>query len=133
MISTLKEKLNKKKGFTLAELLIVVAIIAILVAIAIPVFGSSLTKAKQSVDDANIRAAYAQYTVDLLQSAANAGTDISATQATAAQALAAFNAIDVTSLKYYSGVTIPKDGGRWVGTGSAGVETLAASSFTRET
>ena len=132
MISTLKKKLNKK-GFTLAELLIVVAIIAILVAIAIPVFGSSLTKAKQSVDDANIRAAYAQYTVDMLQTAADAGTDVSATQATAAQALAAFNAIDVTSLKYYSGITIPKDGGRWVGTGNTGLTTLAEANFTRET
>ena len=32
-------KINRK-GFTLAELLIVVAIIAVLVAVAIPVFGS---------------------------------------------------------------------------------------------
>ena len=30
--------MNKKKGFTLAELLIVVAIIAVLVGVAIPVF-----------------------------------------------------------------------------------------------
>ena len=133
MISTLK-KLNKK-GFTLAELLIVVAIIAILVAIAIPVFSSSLTKAKQSVDDANIRAAYAQYTVDKLQAAANGGTDVSATQASASDALAAFNAIDVTSLKYYTGISVPKDGGRWVGTGDtgAGVATLATASFDIET
>ena len=36
---------NNKKGFTLAELLIVVAIIAVLVAIAIPVFTSQLEKA----------------------------------------------------------------------------------------
>ena len=33
-------------GFTLAELLVVVAIIAVLVAIAIPVFGGALTKAR---------------------------------------------------------------------------------------
>ena len=32
------KKLNNKKGFTLMEMLIVVAIIAVLVAIAIPVF-----------------------------------------------------------------------------------------------
>ena len=51
---------TNKKGFTLAELLIVVAIIAVLVAIAIPVFTSQLEKANQATDAANIRAAYAE-------------------------------------------------------------------------
>ena len=49
-----------KKGFTLAELLIVVAIIAILVAIAIPVFGAQLDKAKIATEQANARSTYAQ-------------------------------------------------------------------------
>ena len=49
-----------KKGFTLAELLIVVAIIAVLVAIAIPVFTSQLEKSKEATDLANIRSAYAE-------------------------------------------------------------------------
>ena len=53
-------KRTNKKGFTLAELLIVVAIIAVLVAIAIPVFGSELKKAHDAVDVANVRAAYAE-------------------------------------------------------------------------
>ncbi len=53
-------KRTNKKGFTLAELLIVVAIIAVLVAIAIPVFGSQLKKAHDAVDVANVRAAYAE-------------------------------------------------------------------------
>lgn len=52
------KKLNKK-GFTLAELLIVIAIIAILIAIAIPVFTSQLRAARLSTDHANIRSAYA--------------------------------------------------------------------------
>ncbi len=52
-------KKNNNKGFTLAELLIVVAIIAVLVAISIPVFTGSLTKAKEATDMANLRAAYA--------------------------------------------------------------------------
>ena len=43
------------KGFTLMEMLIVVAIIAILVAIAIPVFTSQLNRAKVEADVANIR------------------------------------------------------------------------------
>lgn len=53
------KKLNKK-GFTLAELLIVVAIIAVLVAISIPVFSSQLEKSREAVDAANIRAKYAE-------------------------------------------------------------------------
>lgn len=44
----------------MAELLIVVAIIAVLVAIAIPVFNSQLEKSRESTDLANVRAAYAQ-------------------------------------------------------------------------
>lgn len=51
---------TNKKGFTLAELLIVVAIIAVLVAIAIPVFTSQLEKSREAVDAANIRATYAE-------------------------------------------------------------------------
>jgi len=52
------KKMNNK-GFTLAELLIVVAIIAVLVAIAIPVFNAQLEKAREATDLANIRSAYA--------------------------------------------------------------------------
>ena len=53
------KKLNKK-GFTLAELLIVVAILAVLVAISIPILNSQLEKSRDAVSVANIRAAYAQ-------------------------------------------------------------------------
>ena len=53
------KKMNKK-GFTLAELLIVVAIIAVLVAIAIPVFTNQLEKSREATALSNIRAAYAE-------------------------------------------------------------------------
>ena len=57
----IKKMLKKdEKGFTLMELLIVVAIIAILVAIAIPTLTSQLEKARESADIANIRSAYAE-------------------------------------------------------------------------
>ena len=56
-LQTLKKKAKSKKGFTLMEMLIVVAIIAILIAIAAPTFASALTKAKAVADEANIRSA----------------------------------------------------------------------------
>lgn len=56
----LMRKMRERKGFTLAELLIVVAIIAVLVAIAIPIFSNQLEKAKEATDTANVRAAYAE-------------------------------------------------------------------------
>ena len=59
-------KKSNKKGFTLAELLIVVAIIAVLVAIAIPVFSAQLEKSREAVDAANIRAAYAEISSDAI-------------------------------------------------------------------
>ena len=52
-------KHKSKNGFTLAELLIVVAIIAVLVAISIPVFTAQLKKARLAVDHTAIRDAYA--------------------------------------------------------------------------
>ena len=60
------KKMNNKRGFTLAELLIVVAIIAVLVAIAIPIFNTQLEKSRDAVDEANIRAAYAELTAALI-------------------------------------------------------------------
>ena len=60
------KKKSNKKGFTIMEMLIVVAIIAVLAAIAIPTFSSALTKSKESADVANIRAAYAEIQVAYL-------------------------------------------------------------------
>ena len=65
MRSTIKKN---DKGFTLMEMLTVVAIIAVLVAIAIPTFTSSLNKAKTATDAANIRAGYASAMLKVLES-----------------------------------------------------------------
>lgn len=59
---------NHKRGFTLSELLIVVAIIGILVAISIPIFTSQLHKAEVATDWANVRAYYADIQADYISS-----------------------------------------------------------------
>lgn len=48
------------KGFTLMEMLIVVAIIAVLTAVAIPTFSGQLEKSREATDMANVRSAYAE-------------------------------------------------------------------------
>lgn len=62
----MKKKLNAIAGFTLAELLIVVAIIAVLVAISIPIFSSKLEASRESTDAANLRSAYAAMSAAML-------------------------------------------------------------------
>lgn len=54
------KKLSKKKGFTLMEMMIVVAIIAILIAIIIPTLKGALDRANAAADEANLRAYYAE-------------------------------------------------------------------------
>ncbi len=52
--------MRNKKGFTLAELMVVVAIIGVLVAVSVPIFNSQLEKSREATDLANVRSAYAQ-------------------------------------------------------------------------
>ena len=53
-------------GFTLIEMLIVVAIIAVLVAVSIPLVGASLEQARVATDQANERAAKAAAMVEYI-------------------------------------------------------------------
>ena len=55
-----------RNGFTLMEMLIVIAIIAVWIAIAIPVFASQLERAREATDLANVRSAYAQVSAEAL-------------------------------------------------------------------
>ena len=56
----MKRNHKHSDGFTLMEMLIVVAIIAILITIAIPTFTKQLEKSRETVDAANIRSYYAE-------------------------------------------------------------------------
>ena len=62
------QKDRQKQGFTIMEMLIVVAIIAILVAVSIPIFNNSLHKAKVAADKANLRAYYAELQLEYMTS-----------------------------------------------------------------
>lgn len=66
MKNLLKKFRENKKGFTLAELLVVVAIVGILVAISIPVFTAQLSKARLATNQANMRAAKAAAVAEYL-------------------------------------------------------------------
>lgn len=66
----MKEK-QSESGFTLAELLIVVAIIGVLVAISIPIFTSQLERSREATDAANIRAQYAQVMTEAIATGQN--------------------------------------------------------------
>ena len=57
---------KNRKGFTLIEMLVVIAIIAILVAVVIPVMGNSTQKARAATDAANLRAVYAELNIHVL-------------------------------------------------------------------
>ena len=70
----MKKMMKNRKGFTLMEMLIVVAIIAILVIIAIPTFNSALAKARAATDVANIRSGYAAALVEAMTNGVETGT-----------------------------------------------------------
>ena len=74
-MKNLKAKLRKKGGFTLVEMLIVVAIIAILIAVSIPMVGNSLESAREAVDESNARAAISLATIEVLTKNINSDTE----------------------------------------------------------
>lgn len=60
------KKMNKK-GFTIVELVIVIAVIAILAAVLIPTFSSMITKANESKALQEAKNAYTEALIDVLE------------------------------------------------------------------
>lgn len=119
----MKKTLRNKKGFTLAELLIVVAIIAVLVAIAIPIFSSQLEKAREATDEANIRSLYAECSAAVLTGSSD---DSKVTVNKDASG-------DVTSATATYPMTQKKDGLASGGSVTIGGVTIASDKFTTGT
>lgn len=57
-------KNTKKRGFTIVELVIVIAVIAILASVLVPTFANVVTKAKKSAAMQNARSAWTAYLAD---------------------------------------------------------------------
>ena len=113
---------KNNRGFTLAELLIVVAIIAVLVAIAIPIFTTQLEKSREYTDLANIRSAYAAGTVAAMNGKLADGTPLPATTnfnpgvdgslgtaVNLGQGTATKGGVDVSAIQGYSSYTETTD------------------------
>lgn len=81
-----QEEVDRKQGgFTLMEMLIVVAIIAVLIAIAIPIFTSQLENSREAADAANIRSGYAVASAKVLTDGGTTGVSAGPIQLQQAQ------------------------------------------------
>ena len=63
-------KKNNRKGFTIVELVIVIAVIAILAAVLIPTFGNMIKKANDSKAMQEARNTFTEYMIDNAQNGA---------------------------------------------------------------
>lgn len=63
------KKIKNRKGFTLIELIVVIAILAVLAAIIIPTVSNSIARAQQARDLANARSIYAREVIAVLNGA----------------------------------------------------------------
>ena len=94
-------KMNKK-GFTLIEMLVVIAIIAILVAIIIPTVLGSSTKAKAGTDAANLRSVIAEAYINVMSDAKYKFTGSGTGSVSLLSNEAAAETADTTDRGYYT-------------------------------
>ena len=113
------KKMNNK-GFTLMEMLIVVAIIAVLVAIAIPVFTNQLEKAREATDAANIRSAYAEVMACALTNEADGTNGVKRTGNDGSYSYAKYVAA-VQTQKNWQNTSIENIAGLTVGNGTGDI------------
>lgn len=110
--STMKQN---DKGFTLMELLIVIAIISVLVAIAIPMFSSQLEKSREVTDLANVRAAYAQVSTEAMLGDTDAAVTVKLKQKKAD-----WQSVDPVNIGGIVHSRGQGDTDNWIGVGHAG-------------
>ena len=97
-MNNLKAKPKKAGGFTLIEMLIVVAIIAILIAIGIPLVNKALERAREATDSANERSALGLAMVEVMTENKLGGQEIKNVAVTAAYKIDATGTSNASSL-----------------------------------
>ncbi len=111
---------KNKKGFTLAELLIVVAIIAVLVAIAVPLFVGALGNAEEKVFLANKRAAKSAAVTQIMSDNSVTSSDLTAGVKVTAEVDKDGNIKSLAFAKWASGDTETEKYDDWVAGTQAG-------------
>lgn len=107
-------KLNRK-GFTLLEMLIVIAIVAVLISVAVPVLSSQLERSREAVDLANVRSAYAQVSTEALLGNTGVTVTVNLKQKQAGWQLA--NPVNIGGIVHSNG---DKDTDNWKGNAAPG-------------
>jgi len=82
---------NSKKGFSLSEMLIVIAIIAILIVILIPYYFNQIEKSKEATDLSNLRNAVTQVVQAATLENPNAGTGVSYDRVTSCYSITVYS------------------------------------------
>ncbi len=117
-MKNLKAKLNakKRKGFTIVELIVVMAIIAILTLIAVPTFSKFLDQADSTAELADADSLYTLTMSEVTSQAVSATPDlltvdaeITSSLATSIENAANFNGTDIVFMAYATDATAPTD------------------------